>query len=102
MNFLLSADGLSAMVLSCAFSAGMGASLYAAHTAEPAFSSLSASFVRVVINMLVVLWMAKRTKGTNTLVGDRRPSLWVWGMLGAITVSTYVASIQRIGMGEAT
>lgn len=90
------------MAIACVLWAVMGCCLYSAHRVEPGLSVLASSAVRVVINLMATLWIALEMGCLGQLAGDRNWKLWLWGVLGAVTVTSYFLAIAKIGMGEAT
>lgn len=101
MNSSTRLSGLAAALIACLFSSLMGAAFFKAHLEDPQFSSFSGSFVRVIANILLVLLIiAGGRSGTKPLLPPKKhPSLWAWGVFGALTVTTYFAAIHLIGSG---
>jgi drug/metabolite transporter (DMT)-like permease len=93
------------MVTASAMFAVMGALVYQVKVLDPSASSLTASFFRVLVNLLFVVAIASRKglrQGIKELVGDKRPSLWARGVFGALALMFVFASIHMIGIGEAS
>ncbi len=70
---------------------------------DPALSSFAGTFFRVIVNLSFVLFVhafLRKKKGLPW--GDRSSPLWLWGALGALTITTYFMSVQSLGVGEAT
>jgi S-adenosylmethionine uptake transporter len=87
------------MLFACVCFAAMSLAIGVAHRAEPGLSSLASSAVRSVVNLVVIVGMAR---GDGALLfGDRRPALWMRGVAGAVALTTYFASLARVGIGEA-
>jgi drug/metabolite transporter (DMT)-like permease len=71
--------------------------------AQRGLSSLEGTFVRIVVNLVFVLFVQFVLRGERRLPwGSGGLDLWAWGCLGALTIVTYFASIQALGPGEAT
>ncbi len=87
------------MLLSGTLYAVMGLGAYAAHQREPQLGFLSVSAVRVLMN-----WFLLSLFASSQVRPDRREFFWlaVWGVSGAICVTTYFASVARLGAGPAT
>lgn len=94
--------GLLFMLLSCLAFSGMSALVYATQLREPASSPLVASFIRILVNLCVVLTTAALTTGRRDLFGDGRASLWARGCFGTVALMTSFASLRAIGIGEAS
>jgi drug/metabolite transporter (DMT)-like permease len=70
-----------------------------AHRVEPEVGTFAVSFVRSVVNLVVLLVM---TRGDlPALIGDARPALWVRGLLGATALICHFHALGAIGAGEA-
>ena len=93
----LRASGI--MLLGCACFAVMSLAIGFAHAAQLDLSSTASSAVRSVVNLVVIVGLAR---GRAVLLwGDRRPSLWLRGAAGALALLTYFSSLSRVGIGEA-
>ncbi|MBM4202128.1 MAG: DMT family transporter [Gammaproteobacteria bacterium] len=79
----------------------MNACVFGASQADPAVPAAVVSFIRVVINLSLLLIPALFTGGLLALFGDLRPSLWWRGIFGATALMLSFAAIARIGAGEA-
>jgi S-adenosylmethionine uptake transporter len=79
----------------------MNACVYAATRADPELPSTMVSFIRVLINLALLLLPALVTGRLLPLFGDMRPSLWLRGVFGASALMLSFAAISRIGVGEA-
>lgn len=88
------------MVLASVFFSIMGAMVNHAQIAEPQGSPLVASFVRLVVNIVVVAVAAWHAGSLASLPGDRRPSLWARGFFGALSLIFVMYGIHSIGVGE--
>lgn len=88
------------MVMASVFFSLMGAMVNYAQIREPHGSPLVASFVRLVVNILVIAGTAWFAGGLRTLPGDRRPSLWARGFFGALSLIFVMYGIHAIGVGE--
>jgi S-adenosylmethionine uptake transporter len=95
----MSRRGYQLMLLSALFFALMALCVGLAHRAQPTLSTAMTSFVRAVVNLLILLIFSWRHP--LRLLGDRRAALWVRGIFGAMALLAYFASLQRIGLGEA-
>jgi len=70
---------------------------------ESGLSSLAGTLIRVAVNLAFVLFVQFVIRGERRLPwGTGGADLWIWGLLGALTIVTYFASIQALGPGEAT
>lgn len=88
------------MLVSCLFFSVMSLCVAEANLADPSLGPGVASFVRALINGLVLLLM---TGGDwRGLFGDARPALWVRGIAGTAALLTFFAAVPIIGLGEAT
>jgi S-adenosylmethionine uptake transporter len=92
--------GLLKMVLASVFFSFMGAMINHAQLLEPASSPVVASFIRIVVNLAVVLGVAHGTGKLSELPGDMRWSLWGRGFFGALSLIFVVYAIRSIGVGE--
>ncbi len=87
------------MLLACVCFAAMSLSIGVAHRGQADLSSTASSAVRSVVNLAVIVAMARGQ--ASLLVGDRRMALWIRGVAGALALTTYFASLARVGIGEA-
>lgn len=94
--------GLISMALASVFFSAMSSFVYAARLRDPGASSLMASFIRVTINLAIVILIAAREGKVGELFGDRRFSLWLRGLFGGAALMTGFFAISEIGAGEAT
>lgn len=100
--------GLLCMVASCLLFSMMGVCVYAAQIREPEVSSLVTSFIRIIVNLVIlIVWAGVKGVGPEPffwreLLGDRRPSLWWRGVFGSIALISSFASIKAIGIGESS
>lgn len=78
----------------------MNACVYAASRADPALPSTVISFIRLLVNLLLILLPGLFRGELRDLFGDRRPELWLRGLFGASALMLSFAAIQRIGVGE--
>lgn len=92
--------GLLDMISACLLFSMMNASVYAIAAIDQATSSTVISFIRIVCNLLILLIPAVIDLNPGSLFGDRRPSLWLRGLFGAIALMLSFAAITRIGPGE--
>lgn len=70
---------------------------------ERGLSSLAGTLARIAVNLAFVLFVQFVVRKERGLPwGSGGLALWAWGALGALTIVTYFASIQALGVGEAT
>jgi len=70
---------------------------------DPDLNSLGMAFVRVIVNLAFVLAMHSFFRKKPGLPwGNGSKKLWLWGFLGAATITSFFASVQSVGAGEAT
>jgi drug/metabolite transporter (DMT)-like permease len=94
------ARGLIYMLGACFFFSLMGVCVYATAICEPALPAIALSFIRVLINLAVVLIPAMLTRRAGALWGDKRPSLWLRGFFGGSALMLSFAAIQMLGLAE--
>lgn len=87
------------LVASLLFSV-MNACVFAIARVDPQLPAPVVSFVRIVVNLLILVLPAAFARQTLTLFGDRRPSLWLRGLFGSVALMLSFAAIGRIGPGE--
>jgi drug/metabolite transporter (DMT)-like permease len=93
------------MLTASALFAGMGALIYHVKILDSQASPLTASFVRVVVNLFFVMALASRNgvrQGIFDLFGDKRGSLWARGLFGSLSLITLFVAIHLVGLGEAS
>lgn len=90
----------TAILVACIFSAATGAAFFAAHQEEPNFSSFGGSLVRVLANLLFISLPFMRSDCRLLLSPLRHRALWLWGVFGALTVTTYFAAVALVGSGQ--
>ncbi len=79
----------------------MSSFVYAAHLAEPTASSLMVSFIRALVNLLLLVIPALFLTGSlKTLIGDARKALWLRGLFGGASLIFSFAGTQAIGVAE--
>jgi drug/metabolite transporter (DMT)-like permease len=78
----------------------MGVGVYAASLTRPPVAAAMVSFIRVAVNLAILMLPALALKELPVLFGDRRPSLWLRGVFGGVSLILSFAAIQRIGPGE--
>ncbi|MCX6116594.1 MAG: DMT family transporter [Proteobacteria bacterium] len=83
--------------------------IYYNGTQFPEVASEVSSFVRVFINLIFVIVSAffirdssGKNFGLHGLFGDFRPSLWLRGIFGTLSVLTFFFGIKHLGVGEAS
>ncbi len=97
--------GLVYMVVASALFSAMGASIYQVKVWDSEASPFTASFLRVGINLMIVMLIASRhglRGGLQELFGDMRASLWARGFFGTLSVMGLFFAIHLIGLGEAS
>ena len=80
----------------------MTVSVYAVSLCEPSLPTPMISFVRIGVNLCVLLIPALLGRQVLSLFGDMRISLWMRGLFGTLALLFSFASIQRIGPGESS
>lgn len=90
------------MVASCVLFALMGSLVYQIQLYEPEASVLVTSFVRIVVNLVILIGIGLASTGLGDLLGDRRGSLWARGVFGSLALTCSFASIRAIGLGESS
>jgi drug/metabolite transporter (DMT)-like permease len=98
-------QGLLYMVTASALFAAMGGFVYQVRLWDHNASALTASFIRVVVNLIFVCAIASRKgfgKGFLDLFGDMRWSLWARGFFGTLSLMAMFTAIHKIGLGEAS
>lgn len=88
------------MVAACFLFSIMSVSVYGVSVCEPSLPSTMVSFVRVLINLVILTLPALFFRDLRGLLGDKRPSLWLRGLFGSLALMLSFASIQLIGPGE--
>lgn len=78
----------------------MGVGVYAASLAHPPVAAAMVSFIRVAVNLVLLVVPALALRELPVLFGDRRWSLWLRGLFGGVSLILSFAAIQRIGPGE--
>lgn len=91
--------GLAWMLGACLAFACMALCVAGVHRVDPTANTFAVSAVRAVVNLIVLLVMARGD--ARTLIGDARPALWTRGVLGALALLTYFAALSSLGAGEA-
>jgi len=86
---------------SIAFSV-MASAVYLAKLVDPSVSALMVSFIRVLLNLIILVIPAVFRRNISGLFGDRRPSLWLRGLFGGLSLILFFVAIQSVGSGEAT
>lgn len=98
-------QGLLYMLTASALFAAMGGFVYQVRLWDQHASAMTASFVRVVVNLIFVWIIASRKglgRGILDLFGDMRWSLWARGFFGTLSVMGMFSAIHMIGLGEAS
>ncbi len=80
----------------------VGVILMQAFRQDPSLSPLVATLVRILVNLVMVIFIHQFVRGRSGLPwGSGQRMLWVWGGLGALTICTYFGAVQRVGASEA-
>lgn len=98
----LARRGVLDMLIASVLFALMGNGVYACTLLEDPVPAATVSFIRVMVNLIVVLIPAFWTKDPRLLFGDLRPSLWLRGFFGGTALMLSFMTIQRIGAGESS
>ena len=80
----------------------MASCVYLARVLDPSVSSSMVSFVRVLVNLIILLIPAIFARDVRSLFGDGRASLWFRGLFGGVSLMLFFFAIQSIGMAEST
>ena len=97
--------GIAYMVIASVLFAAMGAFIFQVRLWDSSASPLTASFIRVAVNLLFVIIASSRRglwRGAVDLFGDMRGSLWARGFFGTLSVMGLFTAIHMIGLGEAS
>lgn len=92
--------GLRDMIVACLLFSMMNASVYAISAFDSNVPASVTSFVRILCNLLILAVPALIGGNPSSLFGDRRASLWLRGLFGALALMLSFAAISRIGPGE--
>ena len=92
--------GLLCMIAASLMFSLMNVCVYAIGLCEPNLPVAMVSFMRLSINLVILLIPALLTGGGLSLFGDFRLSLWMRGLFGSLALMMSFASIQLIGPGE--
>ena len=92
--------GLVCMIFASLMFSMMNVCVYAIGLYEPELSPIFVSFVRLLINLIILLVPALLAGNSLSLLGDFRLSLWLRGLFGSLALMLSFASIQMIGPGE--
>jgi drug/metabolite transporter (DMT)-like permease len=76
--------------------------VFMAHQMDQDLPSLTTSFVRVCINLSVVVMVSCCRSSPRLLLGDGRRSLWWRGIFGAGSLMLSFAGIQAIGIADSS
>jgi drug/metabolite transporter (DMT)-like permease len=88
--------------MSCGLFAATDALICGAALPPGLNTSLTASSVRLAVNLAVLLVAAAPFGGIRTLVADAHPTLWIIGLLDAAGVTCAYASVKLAGLGESS
>jgi S-adenosylmethionine uptake transporter len=94
------ARGLACMVTASLLFSMMSVCVYAVGVYEPQLPAPVVSFVRVLVNLFILV--APAARHPLRLFGDLRPSLWLRGLFGTLALLLSFASIQLVGPGESS
>jgi drug/metabolite transporter (DMT)-like permease len=92
--------GLFDMLIAGVLFSIMGVGVYAASLVQPPVAAAMASFIRVAVNLSILVVPALVFRDLPGLFGDLRPSLWLRGLFGGFSLLLSFAAIPRIGPGE--
>jgi S-adenosylmethionine uptake transporter len=92
--------GLACMVIASLMFSLMNVCVYAVGLCEPGLPAAMVSFVRILVNLVILAVPALLTGKFLSLFGDLRLSLWLRGLFGTLALMMSFASIQMIGPGE--
>ena len=92
--------GLLDMVMAAFLFAAMSGCVFAVSKGPNSLEAPVVSFIRVGVNLGLILIPALLSGRARTLFGDLRPSLWLRGLFGGMSLMLSFLSIQRIGPGE--
>jgi len=95
-------EGIWYMLSANLFFSFMTVSVYGVKILDPSVSPFVVSFVRVIVNFLVILLPVIVFGKRKLLFGDRRASLWFRGLFGGIALMLFFYSIQTLGPSEST
>jgi S-adenosylmethionine uptake transporter len=98
----LAIKGLLAMLMASSFFSLMSVSVYLGSQLAHPVDALVMSFIRVSVNLALLLLPSLILGNTRLLWGDMRGSLWLRGLFGGISLILSFSSIQRIGPGESS
>lgn len=91
--------GVALMLAAAVLFSAMATFAGAAHRLDPGLSTVVTSVGRSAVNLGALVLLGLPDLGR--LWGDRRPALWVRGVLGAFSLLTYFAALAWVGIGEA-
>ena len=94
--------GLWCILLANLFFSLMAVLVYAVKILDPSVSPFVVSFVRVSVNLLIILMPALAVGKGKQLWGDKSLSLWLRGFFGGIALMLFFYSIQALGPSEST
>lgn len=95
--------GISYMLFASLMFAAMAACVVQSKRLDPDASALTASFVRIAVNLFFILCLARfQSIRLVELLGDRSPALFLRGLFGTLSLVCAFAAIHNIGMGEAS
>ena len=93
--------GLIYSVIGAMLFAVMGSLVFQAQVLEPKSSVLVGSFIRSVVNLIILAILASRVS-TMDLWGDRQLALWLRGLFGTLGLMASFISLEAIGLGESS
>ena len=76
--------------------------VYLARVIDPLVSSTVVSFVRVAVNLVILLVPAFFSGDVLCLFGDGRLSLWLRGVFGSLALILFFFAVQSVGIAEST
>lgn len=92
--------GLISMLVACLLFSVMNACVYAIGLCEPELPTPMVSFVRILVNLSILILPTLWRGGCLGLFGDLGLSLWLRGFFGSLALMLSFAAIKLIGPGE--
>ena len=95
-------SGLIHMIFASLSFSFMVTCVYLARVLDPSISSTIVSFVRVMVNLIILLIPAIFARDMRNLFGDGRPSLWFRGLFGSLALMLFFFAVQSVGIAESS
>ncbi len=99
---VLLSTGFVYAILANLFFSFMTVSVFEVKVLDPSVSPFVVSFVRVIVNLLIILVPSMIKGEGRILFGDKTWSLWLRGFFGGGSLMLFFFSIQAIGPSEST